>query len=160
MATPTLVDRRIDHGARLLAALDIAGVPIESAFWLFTEEWDEWRLVLATPLYSQAGPSDAYRRIQEVHRADEEISFRLDSVTAVAPDDRRVQAVRSIFRTVPPNFGPRLEDRFVRGREVENAYIYRIEPMTQAASKAVESGGRSHRDNGASPRKPRVKTGA
>ena len=149
MATPTLVDRRIDHGARFLAELDAAGVPVESAFWLFRSEWDEWRLVLATPLFDQSGPLAAYRQLLDVYEADREISFGSDSLTAVGADDVRVQELRSLFRTLPPKFGDRFEDRFMRGGEVENAYVYRLSPVR-----------RTSRDGAASSRKARTASGA
>jgi hypothetical protein len=133
MASPTLVDRRIHDGALLLSALDQAGVPIETAFWLFSSDWDEWRLVFATLLFDETGPLEAYRRIQDVFRDTDGISFRLDKVTAVGTQDPRVRALQSLFRTWPPTFGDRLEDRFVGGREIEDAYVYRLSPPTQVA---------------------------
>ena len=36
------------------------------------------------------------------------------------------EELRSLFRTLPPKFGPRLEDRFMQGGEVENSYVYRL----------------------------------
>lgn len=146
MAAPTLVDRRIEHGARFLADLDEAGVPVDSAFWLFDSAWDEWRLVIATPVVEESGPVEAYRRLQTVHHADEGISFRLDSVTAVGIEDRRVQALRSQFRTWPLSLGKRFEDRFIRGGEVEDAYVYRLSPpsavggATSRTDRKVRSG--------------------
>lgn len=158
MATPTLVDRRIDHGARLLADLDEAGVPIESAFWLFTSEWDEWRLVLATPLYDQFGPLEAYRRLLDVFDADITISFRSDSITAVGTDNIRVQELRSLFRTLPPKFGDRFEDRFIQGQEIENAYVYRLSPSSQHHVNGAASEHRTERNGTTSSRKPRAKS--
>jgi hypothetical protein len=128
MAAPTLVDRRIEHGARFLVDLDEAGVPIDSAFWLFDSAWDEWRLVIATPVVDESGPVEAYRRLQAVHHADEGISCRLDSISAVGIEDRRVQALRSQFRTWPLSLGKRFEDRFIRGGEIEDSYVYRLSP--------------------------------
>ena len=128
MAAPTLVDRRIDHGALFLAALDAAAVPIDSAFWLFTSEWNEWRLVLATPLVDEYGPLEAYRRLQLVYYAHPEISFRFDSIAVVGSDDLRVQEMRSAFKTWPLRFSNRLEDRFIQSRGIEDSYVYRLLP--------------------------------
>ena len=160
MATPTLVDRRIDHGGRLLAELDVAGVPIESAFWLFRSEWDEWRLVLATPLFDQFGPLKAYRRLLDVYDADSTISFRSDNITAVGTDNIRVQELRSLFRKLPPEFGNRFEDRFIQGREVENAYVYRLSPPSQASVNGTAPGRRTGRNGATSTRKARAAPGA
>jgi hypothetical protein len=142
MAAPTLVDRRIEHGARFVADLDDAGVPVDSAFWLFDSTWDEWRLVIATPIVDQSGPVEAYRRLQAVHSADESISFRLESVTAVGTEDRLVQAVRSQFRTWPLSLGKRFEDRFIRGGEVEDSYVFRVSPPPTIERAALQSAGR------------------
>jgi hypothetical protein len=148
MATPTLVDRRIEHGADLLAALDRAGVPVDSAFWLYSSEWDEWRLVLATLLYDRHGPLEAYRRIQDVLYATEGMSFRLDRVMAVGTQDQRVRDLRSAFRTWPLHLGDRLEDRFVQGRDVEDSYVYRLSPPPEKTLNGAARGRRSAR-NGA-----------
>src|SRR5688572_25775430 len=114
MAAPTLVDRRIHHGQRFLDALDAAGVPVESAFWLYTSEWDEWRLVFATPIVDEHGPLEAYRRLQAVFYADPEISFRFQSVAVVGTNDRRVRDMRAAFSTWPARLGDRFEDRFIQ----------------------------------------------
>jgi len=158
MATPTLVDRRIEHGTRLLAELDAAGVTIESAFWLFKSEWDEWRLVLSTPLFDRFGPVEAYRRVLDVYEADRDISFRSDSLMAAGVNDVRVQELRSLFRTFPPKFGDRFEDRFIQGREVENAYVYRLSPPSGDPVNGGAAVRDATRDGRASTRKSRTAT--
>src|SRR5690349_20516225 len=92
VATQILVDRRIDDGERLLRALDAEGLQVTSALWLYSSEWGEWRLVLASPLVDKQGPREVYKRVQQVISTLSGISLRLDQTSVVGKSHATVAA--------------------------------------------------------------------
>ncbi len=125
MVAPTLVGLPIGDGARLVAALDAADVPIRSAFWIYSSEWGEWRLALASPIVDQRGPREMYRRVQDVLGRHPDISLRLDQLWAVGPNHPVVTAVRKLMHLGPGVGGARLANVVFNGQFIEDAYVYR-----------------------------------
>ncbi|MGH9407274.1 MAG: HEPN domain-containing protein [Terriglobia bacterium] len=61
----TLLDKDvIEKGKRLLAELKRQKLPIAGALWLYLEESARWRLYIISPLVGDAGPREAYGRLQ------------------------------------------------------------------------------------------------
>jgi hypothetical protein len=63
MATAVLVDRDLEIGRRILAALAMAGIPVSVAFWAHVLQIGEWQLFIATPLVDTKGHKAAYDQI-------------------------------------------------------------------------------------------------
>src|SRR5260370_39184708 len=63
-----LTDEMIDFGAKLTAKLDDMGLPITAAMWWFEPDINEWRLLIASPDRSTAGPREAYRKIEKARK--------------------------------------------------------------------------------------------
>jgi hypothetical protein len=125
MATATLVDVPIEDGRRLVSELDRAGVSLPAAFWLYSSEWDEWRLTLASPEVDKHGPREMYRRVQKAMQVLPGLRMRLDQVWAVGLKNRTVSALRHHYRTGPGIFGVRLTGNMFDGILFEDTYIYR-----------------------------------
>ena len=126
MATQALVDRRIDDGERLLEALDAASLQVPVALWLFTSEWGEWRLTLASPLVDQVGPREVYRQVQRILANMPDLKLRLDQTWVVGLANPLIAALRSAIRIGPENSGVRLTSNVLNGIFVEDAYVYRL----------------------------------
>ncbi len=63
MATTVLVDRDLEIGRRILAALAMARIPVSIAFWAHVPQIGEWQLFIATPLVDAKGHKAAYDQI-------------------------------------------------------------------------------------------------
>jgi hypothetical protein len=63
MAASELPKSLIDAGAKLLKALDTAGIEPQGAAWIFDHQADDWRYVIATSLIETVGRTGVYKRL-------------------------------------------------------------------------------------------------
>ncbi len=127
-----LTERMIDAGAELTTSLDRAQWPVAASFWLFDQENNQWRLVLASPRVLDEGPLASYRHIHGVLRATSS-PLPLESIAVVSPDDALVQAFRSVYRTNGDLERRRAFRGAINGRFIDDAYLYRVLPIAPAA---------------------------
>lgn len=160
MGSRLLVGSEIDEGTRLLQALDRAGVPIEVAFWLLTEESSEWHLVLATSLVEESSSREAYRRILDVQRTTEDVEYISGNLTIVGMNDRRVQALREALPTGIPRPGYHLGRVYARDVDIDDSYVYRVLPSIENVEKAMPKSHQSARNGTASSPPARTAAGA
>lgn len=66
MVRPAFAPELVRAGETLVRLLDEEGTRPEAAFWLYSSESGEWRLVLADPLVASTGPRKTYERIQRL----------------------------------------------------------------------------------------------
>lgn len=125
METVPLVDSQIADGARIVGALDNAGVRLDAALWLYTSDTGSWRLLLATPLVDTAGPARTYQRVQSA-LARMDLDHLLSSVSAVSPRSPFIRALRRAFRTGPGIASIRLTASTIDGTYVDDAHLYRV----------------------------------
>jgi len=133
MAETVLVDRDIEAGRKLLAALDEGGIPLDAAYWLYRLESGRWKLVLASPLAASAGALGLYQHVQELLGGGVAPGLTLGDISVVSPRD----PVASGLHRLPgvdrvAEF--RLTDGVVNGLSVDDAYVYRTRPNPVAAT--------------------------
>ena len=114
-------------GAQLIAQLDAVGLPMVAAFWFFSSETNEWRLLIASPERSVHGPQGIYRKIREAREAlgEKAAALPLSLVSLIAENDELVQA----FRAIPAGEGisrKRFTKEVVNRRYIDDALVYRI----------------------------------
>jgi hypothetical protein len=63
MDKATLVRSDLDIGARVMAALSKAKIPVTVYDWSYVPRLDEWKLIIGTPWYDSKGPREAYTRV-------------------------------------------------------------------------------------------------
>src|SRR6266487_5334987 len=63
MATTALVDRDLEIGRKILAALTTASIPVSVALWAYIPQIGEWQLFIATSLVDSKGPKAAYDQV-------------------------------------------------------------------------------------------------
>ena len=69
MVEDTLVDRKIEKGAKLLEALDAAGLPVDAALWFYFPESEQVATCHRDPdRRGRAGPLAAYGAFREASR--------------------------------------------------------------------------------------------
>lgn len=66
MATEALVDEEVRLGREVVEALEGASLPFRAAMWYFAPEFEDWRLLIATPLVRKEGPLKSYDKLQKV----------------------------------------------------------------------------------------------
>jgi hypothetical protein len=132
LVTEALTDEMIAAGAELTKALDRAQWPVGASFWLFDPEINLWRLVLASPKVDQEGPLKSYRHVNEVLRRMS-IAVPLASVSVVSPNHPNVRAFQSVYPEDRDMKGRRVFRTAINGRFIDDAYVYRIRPVTPAA---------------------------
>lgn len=126
MVKPTLVGGEISDGELLLKEFDRQGIPVEAAYWLYTEEWDGYRLVLASSLVDQEGIKNAHLKVLPVVRSFKRpFSIRPDDVSLVSPKNKTVQHLRQAVGTGGQIAGIRFSRNTVFGEYIEDAYVYR-----------------------------------
>ncbi len=63
MDQATLVGLDVSTGDEVLSTLDVAGLSINVAFWMFTAYYDDWRLVLSAPTFRDPHMLKAYEEV-------------------------------------------------------------------------------------------------
>lgn len=130
MDKAVLVERDIDAGAQLVEALDKANVPVFAALWLYSEDANGWRFVIATPLVDEKGPQKVYLQLHKlldelkVEPADFPISLRNASV--VSPNDDLIRLL-CVLNTRKGISRIRFTQNVINGVFIEDALIYRVD---------------------------------
>jgi hypothetical protein len=125
MDKTALVEGDIDTGRKLVEALDSARFPVSAALWLYTTEWDEWRLLIASPVVDEKGPKKSYAKIRAtLSKLPATISIK--NVSAVSPKEKLIQLLTKAVYTGPGIAGIRFTRNAVNGEFIEDAYIYRL----------------------------------
>jgi hypothetical protein len=123
MATAALVDRDIEIGRRIVAALTRAEIPVTVSLWGFVS--DEWLFIVATPIVDSKGSLAAYRDVnkalQKSGLPDEIVHQR---VFLMSPNDRELKRLEKESREAPYE-AIRAANASIAGRFVEDAYLYK-----------------------------------
>ncbi len=119
-----LTPEMIQAGADLIRALDAAKVPVTSAFWLYHGEEPDWRLVIASPDVDQLGLRQFYGTLVDHLHALNRPELNSSYVTAVAPNDPIVSALRKVFK-LPGISSIRFTGNVINGIFIPDALIYR-----------------------------------
>jgi hypothetical protein len=127
MVKTSLVGPDLAYGRDVLQALDEAKFPIVAALWLLQEERSEdWKLVIATPLYDKSGPSISYRRLIEVLSARGPASMVDLPIRLESTKRPMIKALRKMFGKTKSVEGMRLGLHSIGGVWIDDAYVYRI----------------------------------
>lgn len=126
MDKAALVDVDIAGGERALQILDRAGFKVNVALWLYSSEFEVWRLYIASPVVDTEGPKEAYVRLLSAIRASDPDLTAAITITLVSPRDPLMRALRRTFGTAASVHGMRLGGNVIDGMFIEQAYVYRI----------------------------------
>ena len=124
----TLTSEMIEAGADLIRRLDDVGFELNAGLWLYMEEPNTWRLILASPVVTKDGPYKAYQKIQSVMSKNSDATkvISLSHVSAVEHNKPIVVLLRNAFKTGEGISGVRFSRNAVNGHYIEDSYIYRI----------------------------------
>lgn len=121
MAKTALVDKYINDGRLLISALDKEGFLIDTAMWFYSEELDDWQLVVATQLVDQIGLRETLRKAQSVLREMSTTSLSLSDISILSPHSSLINAIKS---TVRRSKDVVLKGTVADGILVNDAYVY------------------------------------
>lgn len=121
MAKTALVDKYINDGRLLISALDKEGFLIDTAMWFYSEELDDWQLVIATQLVDQIGLRETLRKAQSVLREMSTTSLSLSDISILSPHSSLINAIKS---TVRRSKDVVLKGTVADGILVNDAYVY------------------------------------
>src|SRR5262245_24482931 len=102
MAARALVERDVHQGARLLRAIDDAGIPIEAMFWILADAWRYWFLVVVVPTQSAEARHNSALQIHALLARLDDVDYLMDKVAVVQGEDWRYRAIRSRLRDGGP----------------------------------------------------------
>jgi len=128
MATATLVSQEIAEGQRLIDALNLADLSVDSALWNYAPGPETWRLMLTSPLYDSKGPLKTYGEILSVFReVKPELKIDWTAIVAVSPKHDLIEGLRQIQQDWNLDLsGRRMTNDRINQTWIEDAYIYQI----------------------------------
>lgn len=122
----TLTEGDIEFGKQVTEQLKAKDFPIDGAFWLYDEEAEDWRLVIATNLVDQRGPQEAYNLLTHTVPFRERSYFRSANITLMSPQNPIFVALKKTFAAGRSAEGQRLQHQLVNGVLITDAYLYEI----------------------------------
>jgi hypothetical protein len=126
MVKEKLVNFPHETGEKLLAKLDSENMEVVAAFWLYNEETETWRLVLATSLNDTVGPIAVYKKILSLLNTipeSEREDLRLSDISVVSPESNLMDWMRHLYGTVPDEQGYRPRRTNLTNNE---QFVYRL----------------------------------
>jgi len=122
----TLIESDLNFGKKITERLRATKFPFKGVLWLYDEEADDWRLVVASDLVDTEGPRETYGKLGEAISSVGGSNFQRMRITVVSPKSAVFAALRGVFAGVPDVEGERLRNTFVNGVSVPDAYLYEI----------------------------------
>ena len=126
MGQSLLVSVDLDKGSEILRILDEAGLRVSVALWALLEEYNDWRLVLASRRLDQGTQMEAYGLVNDALRAAGFLVEDKPSLVILPMTDPTVRTLRRIFSKTSAVAGMRLGGQQIGKRWIEDAYVYRI----------------------------------
>lgn len=134
MAARPLSERLIEAGAKLLSALDDAGLQPQGAAWIFDHSLGDWRYIVATSLVDTMGRSSVYKElltiIEKLHLPRE---LTVQDIHLVAPSGPLFKTISGALHI--ENGRVTVSDCIINGLRVD-AVLYRwtgVPSQTKAA---------------------------
>jgi hypothetical protein len=124
MASAALVEGKVEAGKSLVSELDRAGFPVRSAFWLYSNDDESWRLVIASPLVRQFGPKEGYKRLRSLLHRVQGMHLNLSEISLVKDNEPLVDLLRKAVHTEGVS-EIRFSGNSVNGVMIDDALIYR-----------------------------------
>lgn len=139
--TESLSENIANAGAKLVAKLEAAQIPIEGALWMFVPELGKWRFFIASSKVPTEGPKFLYVRIQAVLASGtwDEPNLDIQDISVVDPDTPVIAAIRSMFQIGPEGEGSRIRGMTIAGSFIADSYIYRSREVSTTSQRAPQT---------------------
>jgi hypothetical protein len=129
----TLTEEMKSLGASLTRTLDEARWPVVASFWYFEDDFNRWKLFLASPRVNTDGKKASYGAVINALKALHQSRAALYNLTVVAPDHPLVRDLASVIQTGWTIGGIPFPRQVISGPIFEDAYVYRVTSESAAA---------------------------
>ena len=126
MDKAAMVSLDIDRGAELLAAVDRAKLKVGVALWMYSSEYEDWRLVVSARQFDSRDLRDAYRLLHDSLAAAGFDAGKTPLVMILPMADSSIKELRRLFGKTKGVEGKRLGGQMLGDRFIQDAYVYRI----------------------------------
>jgi hypothetical protein len=126
MDKTAMVSSDIDSGFQLLDALEHAKLKVAVALWMFSPEYEDWRLVVSARHFDSLDLRDAYRLVHESLAAAGLTPDKTPPVMILPMSDPFIKEIRRLFGKAKSVEGVRLGGQMIGDRFVQDAYVYRV----------------------------------
>ncbi|WP_243974188.1 hypothetical protein [Vibrio natriegens] len=123
-----LSPQMINSGGKLIKKLDEQNAEVKSALWFFMPETRTWTLLIASPLVSENGPKQFYKKIIDANRKSKlsERVISINNISATSPSDPLIQIINTMINTDKEAInGIRFSRNTINGVFIEDCHIYR-----------------------------------
>jgi hypothetical protein len=123
-----------ESGLHLVNKLRSMSWPLEGAFWFLFPEPEDWKLVIVSPTVMDRGPRDAYDKIKKaISKLPSKVEKpSLRDIIVTSPDNVIYRNLKLVSNEL--SLGgieiQRLRETSIAGFYVEDAIVYRFNPMT------------------------------
>ncbi len=126
MDTIALVENRIEEGQHLLDLLEEDRISVRAACWVKRTDLDRWIFYIATPIWDEKGPLEAYRKITPALRTLGNDWLTGSDVTLVGEKHPLVNDTREFLRRFPHRTPIQSPLSLIGGIPVEEIYVYTL----------------------------------
>lgn len=115
----------ISEGKQLLQKLEDSGWIVQSAFWVFNEEDNLWRLFICSPRVDADGPRSSYEHVAVVFRKEPFDAITLQDVSLISTRHKLSRLFRNAIQTGPSLQEVRFSRNMIDGHYISDALVYR-----------------------------------
>lgn len=126
MDKTALVAADFTTGLELVQALDRSTLSISVALWIFLQEYEDWRFLLASRRLDAAKPAEAYGLVHDALSAEGVTLEQTPTLMILKTSDPFIRALRRILPKTKSVEGMRLGGQMIGDRFVEDAIVYRV----------------------------------
>lgn len=125
MAHPALVGVDVLQGERVVRLLEDEGIKLSLALWLLTDEYADWRFVLAAKELDPLTPFAQVKLIQDVLRKSIAVE-QMPTLSIMNTQHPFARSLHKLFGKAKSVKGMRLGGQLIGDRFIEDAFVYRI----------------------------------
>jgi hypothetical protein len=121
-----MVSLDITRGSELLDALEKAKLKVGVALWMYSPEYEDWRMVVSARQFDSLDLRDAYRLVHDSLGAAEITPEKTPPIMILPMADPFIKELRRTFGKARSVEGMRLGGQMIGDRFLDDAYVYRI----------------------------------
>ena len=126
MGKAALVNIDVEKGSEILKVLDDANLKVRVALWLYSPDYEDWRLVLSSREFDQTDLVEAYGLLNSALDAAGIPLEQTPPTLILSLSSPFIRTLRKIFGKAKSVEGMRLGGQMIGDRFVDDAYVYRV----------------------------------
>jgi len=126
MGKAALVNIDVEKGSEILKVLDDANVKVRVALWLYSPDYEDWRLLLSSKDFDRTDLVEAYGLVNSALDAAGIALEQTPPILILSMSSPFIRTLRKIFGKAKSVEGMRLGGQMIGDRFVDDAYVYRV----------------------------------